>query len=76
MGGGGGKELQAMAIQGNLEEEPKLNLDQVIDNIQVEPIESIEHVVPITEPTQPIVVVAKSSQPIQPIIEHVHVKNP
>ncbi len=76
MEGGGGEELQAMVIQGNLEEEPKSNLDQVIDNIQVEPIESIEPVVPITKPTQPIVIVAKSSKPIQPIVEPIHVKNP
>ncbi len=67
---------QTTTIQNNLEEEPKPNLDQVIDNIQVEPIESIEFVILITEPTQPIVVVAKLSQPIQPIVEHVHVKNP
>ncbi len=65
-----------MTIQGNLEEEPKPNLDQVIDNIQVELVESIELIVPITKPTQTIVVVAKSSQLVQPIVELVHVENP
>jgi hypothetical protein len=39
MGGGDGKEHQATTTKGNLEEEHELNLDQVIDNIQVEPIE-------------------------------------
>jgi len=57
----------------NLEEKPKPNLDQVIDNIQVEPI---EHVVPITKFRKPVVVVVKSSQPIQPIIKLVHIENP
>jgi hypothetical protein len=55
-----------MAIQGSLEEEPKPNLDEVIDSIQVESIKLIE----------PIVVTIKSSQHFQPIVEHVHVKNP
>jgi hypothetical protein len=73
MGGGDGKKLQAIATQGNLEEESEPNLDQVIDNIQVEPI---EHVVPITKFKQPIVVVIKSSQPIQLVVEPGHIENP
>ncbi len=76
MGGGGGEELQGTVTQGNLEEKPEPNLDQVIDSIQVEPIESIEPIVPIVETTQLIVVAEESSQPIQLIVELVHVKNP
>jgi hypothetical protein len=56
MGGGDGKKLQSITTQGNLEEESEPNLDQVIDNIQVEPI---KHVVPITNFKQPIVLVVK-----------------
>jgi hypothetical protein len=37
-------------MQGNIEEEPKPNLDQVIDNIQVEHVLFIEPVVSIIEP--------------------------
>lgn len=58
-----------------MEEKPEPNLDQVIDNIQVKPIEPIEHVVLIIEFKQPIVVATKASQLIQLIVEHVHVKN-
>jgi hypothetical protein len=32
-------------------------------------------VVLIAKPKKPIVVVAKSSQPVQPIVEYVHVEN-
>ncbi len=39
MGGGGGEEFQATVTQGNLKEKHEPNLDQVIDNIQVKPIE-------------------------------------
>jgi hypothetical protein len=38
-------------MQGSIEEEPKPNLDQVIDNIQVEHIMFAKHVVSIIEPT-------------------------
>ncbi len=37
-------------MQGNIEEELEPNLNQIIDNIQVEPIVSIELVVSITKP--------------------------
>jgi len=76
MWGGGGKELQATTIEGNLKEKLKPNLDQVIDKIQVEPVESIEPIELIIKPTQLVVVVAKSSQPVQLFIEPVHVENP
>jgi hypothetical protein len=33
-------------------------------------------VVPITNFKQPIVLVVKWSQPIQPVVEHVHIENP
>jgi hypothetical protein len=69
MGGADSEEFQT-TMQDNLEEEPKLNLDQLINIIQV------EHVVLIAKPKEPIVVAAKSSQPVQPIVEYVHVKNP
>jgi len=49
--GWGGKKLDAITTQGNIEEEPKPNLDQVIDNIKVELVISIELVVSIIEPT-------------------------
>jgi hypothetical protein len=51
-------------------------LDKVIDNIQVENVESTKPIVPITKPTQPIVVATKSSQPVQPIVELVQIENP
>jgi hypothetical protein len=73
MGGGGGKELQAIAIQGNLEEEHEPNLNQVIDNIHNEPIELV---VSIVERKQPIVVTVNSSQQVQLVVELVHVENP
>jgi hypothetical protein len=44
-----------------MEEEPKPNLDQVIDNIQIEHIVFIEHVVSIAELTQLVVKVIESS---------------
>ncbi len=59
-----------------MEEELEPNLEQVIDNIQVEPIEPIQLVVSIVEPKQHVVVVAESSQLIQHVVEPVHVKNP
>jgi hypothetical protein len=49
--GGGGEEFYITTTQGKIEEEPEPNLDQVIDNIQVEPVEFVELVVPITKPT-------------------------
>lgn len=61
---------------GNMEEELEPNLDQVIDNIQVKPIEPIQLVVSIVEPKQLVVVVAESSQLVQLVVEHVHVENP
>jgi hypothetical protein len=54
-------------------------LDQIIDNIQVEPFEHVEFVelvIPITKPTQHVILATKSSQPIQPIVEFVQIKNP
>ncbi len=39
-------------IQDNFEKKPTPNLDQVIDNIQVEPIEHVEIVEPIVESKQ------------------------
>jgi hypothetical protein len=41
MGGGDGGEFQAIVMWDNLEEEPEPNLDQVIDNIQIEHVESV-----------------------------------
>jgi hypothetical protein len=61
MGGEGGEKLQTIAIHNNLEEEPKPNLDQVIDNIQVELVEPIQPMVSIIEPKQPIIIVVESS---------------
>jgi hypothetical protein len=40
-------------------------LDQVIDNIQVEPIVSVEHILSVIKPT---VVAIKSFQPIQLVV--------
>jgi hypothetical protein len=56
IGGGGGEQLYAIATYGNIKEEPEPNLDQVIDNIQRELVESIEPVAPIAEPTQHVIV--------------------
>jgi hypothetical protein len=43
--GRGGKELDAIAMQGSIEEEFEPNLDQVIDNIQIELVVSTESIV-------------------------------
>jgi len=51
IGSGRGEEFDATTMQGSIEEEPKPNLDQVIDNIQVEHIMFAKHVVSIIEPT-------------------------
>jgi hypothetical protein len=57
IGGGRGEKLYATTTQVNIEEKLKHdNLDKVIDNIQVELVESVELVVPIVKSTQPIVV--------------------
>jgi hypothetical protein len=48
--GGGGEELYAIATK-ITSKSPEPNLDQVIDNIQVEHVESIELVVLIGKPT-------------------------
>lgn len=56
MGGGDSEEFEAIAMWDNLEEEPKPNLDRVIDNIQIEHVEPIELVVPIAKSKEPIVV--------------------
>jgi hypothetical protein len=37
-------------MQGNIKEGPEPNLDQVINNIQIEPIVIVEPIVSITEP--------------------------
>ncbi len=76
IGGGGQKEFYVIATQGNIEEEPEPNLDQAIDNIQGELIESIEHVAPIVEPTQPVIVATYSSQHVQHIVELIQIENP
>jgi hypothetical protein len=56
IGVGGGEKLYATTTQGSIKEKPKPNLDYVIDNIQVEPIVFTEPMVPITKPTQCVVV--------------------
>jgi len=67
MGGGDGEKFQAIITYDNLEDEPELNLYQVIDNIQVEPIEYIGLIVPLARVKEPVVV---------SIVEFAHVKNP
>jgi hypothetical protein len=47
----GGEEFDVISTQGNIEEEPKPNLDQIIDNIQIELIIFVEPIVSITKPT-------------------------
>jgi hypothetical protein len=49
--GRGGEELDAIATSGNNEEELELNVDQIINNIQEEPIVFAKHVVFINEAT-------------------------
>jgi hypothetical protein len=65
--GKGGEEFEATTTQGGIEEEPKPNLDQVIDNIQVEPVVSAEPVVSIIEL---VAIATESFQPVQIEIEH------
>ncbi len=69
IGDGGGKELHATTTHSNLEEEPKPNLDQVIDNIQLEHVESVEPIVLIIKPTQHIIVAIE-------LFELVQIENP
>jgi urease alpha subunit len=71
--GGGGKEFDAITTQGNIKEEPEPNLDQVIDNIQVEPVVYVELIISIIEPT---IVAIKSFQHVQPVVELVQMENP
>jgi hypothetical protein len=73
IGGGAREELQATTTQSNLEEKLEPNLDQVIDNIQVE---YVEHVVPIVQPTQHVVVTTKLVQHVQHVVELVQIENP
>jgi hypothetical protein len=56
----GGK-IFAIVTHNKIKEELKPNLDQVIDNTQVELVVFVKLVVSIVEPTQPVVVAAKSS---------------
>ncbi len=49
--GWGGKKLDATTMQGSINEELEPNVDQVIDNIKVEPAIFVEHVDSITQPT-------------------------
>jgi hypothetical protein len=60
-------------MQGNIEENLEPNLDQVIDNIQVEPILCTEPIVCITKLA---IATTKSFQYVPPIVEHVQIKNP
>jgi hypothetical protein len=46
--GRGREELDATTTQGSIEEELEPNLDQVINNIQIEPIVYVEPIVSIT----------------------------
>jgi len=55
-------------MQSSIREELRPNLDQVIDNIQVEPIVFVEHVVSITNHVD---ITIESSQHVQPLVEHV-----
>ncbi len=66
IGGRGGEKLEATTTQGNIKEELKPNLDQVIDNIQIEPIMYAKLVVSITKL---VVVATKSFQRVQPEVE-------
>jgi hypothetical protein len=50
-------------------------LNQVVDNIQVEHVESIELRVLIGKPTQLVITTIESSQPIQLVVELVLIKN-
>ncbi len=65
IGGRGGKKLDAIAMQGSIEEEPKPNLDQVTNNIQIELVVFVEHVVSIIESA---VTIIESFQPFQHVV--------
>ncbi len=67
MGGGDSEKFQAIIMHDNLEDEPKLNLDQVIDNIQVEHVESIGPIMPLAWIKEHVVA---------SIVEPTHVENP
>jgi hypothetical protein len=52
-------------MQGSIEEEPKPNLDQVTNNIQIELVVFVEHVVSIIESA---VTIIESFQPFQHVV--------
>ncbi len=68
----GGEKLDATTTQGDIEEEPEPNPNQVIDNIQIELVVSIEPVVSIIDSTA---VVIESFQLVQPIVEPIQIEN-
>jgi hypothetical protein len=72
IGSRGGEKLEAITTQSNIEEEPEPNLDQVINNIQVEPIVFVELVDSITK----LVAVATKSFPhAQLEVELIQIEN-
>jgi hypothetical protein len=73
IGGRRGEKLEAIATQSNIEKEFEPNLDQVINNIQVEHVMSIELVVSIIEV---IVIATKSFQLVQLEVELIQIENP
>jgi hypothetical protein len=60
-------------MQGSIEEEPKPNLDQVTNNIQIELVVFVEHVDSIIESA---VTIIESFQPFQHVVELVQIENP
>jgi hypothetical protein len=74
LGGGDDEELQATVIETNIKKKLKVNLDQVIKDVQVEPI---EYVTIVTIEVRKLVVVSiEVSQLVQLVIEPSNLENP
>jgi hypothetical protein len=73
MSGGDDEKLQATIIETNIEKKLEVNLEQVIKDVQVEPI---EYVIVTIEVRKLVVVSIEVSQLVQLIVEHANLENP
>lgn len=73
MGGGDDEELQATVIETNMKKKLEINFDQVIKDVQVEPI---EYVIVIIKVRKLVVVSIEVSQLVQLAVEPSNLENP
>jgi hypothetical protein len=60
-------------MQGSIKEKHEPNLDQVINNIQIEHVVSIE---PVVSTTESVAITIKSFQLVQPVVKPIQIENP